>query len=329
MSITYHYIDNGEGWKLECKRTVDPEPFDPERPPLLIVPGYGMNAFIFGYHPTGASMEAYFAAAGLEVWSANLRNQGGSIRVGGHKSCGLWDYGVTDLSAVATFIAENTASAHKRVDAIGCSLGGTLIFMQAALVEENRLGALVNMGGPLAWRDPHALLRTAASFPRLWGAVRFEGTRRLAGVLFPLLLRVPFLLRGYLHAEIVDTSRPQELVKTVDDPNPVLNRQLAEWIRDGDLRLDGQNLTEAMRRVSNPLLTVVANADGIVPEQTTLSAHNVSAAREREVLRVGDDVTRFAHADLFISRYSQERVFQPINRWLAGLSRDDEAAGAR
>lgn len=328
MTITYHYVDNGEGWKLECKRTVDPARFDAARPPLLIVPGYGMNAFIFGYHPTGQSMESYFASKGIEVWSVNLRNQGGSIRVGGKRSASLWDYGVTDLGAVARFISENTASRSTRVDAIGCSLGGTLIFIQAALAPESRLAALINMGGPLAWLDPHTLLRAAASFPKLWGAVSFRGTRRLASVVFPLLLRVPMLLRGYMHAEIVDTSKPQELIKTVDDPNPVLNRELAEWITRGDLQLDGHNLTEAMRRVQNPLLTVIANADGIVPEQTTLSAHHASGARTRDVLRVGDGSLRFAHADLFISRHSQQLVFEPIERWLAARAQNgEEVAG--
>ena len=37
-----------------------------------------MNSFLFGFHPRGTSMELCLAEAGFEVWSLNLRAQGGS-----------------------------------------------------------------------------------------------------------------------------------------------------------------------------------------------------------------------------------------------------------
>ena len=316
MQREQFFVDNGAGWRLSLRRSWEPEHLNTALRPLLIVPGYGMNAFIFGFHPTGLSMEAFFANAGFEVWSVNLRNQGDSQHTGGRRHGHLEDYAVTDLQATLAFISENSAAAATRVDCIGASLGGTLILLHVALVSENRMGALINVGGPWVWEDPSPLLKLAASLPEVWGMIPFRGTQKLAAALFPLMVRVPGLLKGYIHPEISDISAAPELVKTVDDPSPVLNRQIAEWVRDGELIIDGRRLGDALKSVTNPLLTVIANADGIVPEQTTLSGHKRIGATENTVLRVGTDTLRFAHADLFVSRYSQEMVFAPMAQWL-------------
>jgi pimeloyl-ACP methyl ester carboxylesterase len=85
---TYHYVDNKAGWKLELKQCRPPKKAHPRRNPVAIIPGYGMNSFIFGFHPRGLSLEDYLTEKGLEVWSINLRGQGGSQAHGGHRRFG-------------------------------------------------------------------------------------------------------------------------------------------------------------------------------------------------------------------------------------------------
>ena len=314
------YADNGEGWQLELKRTIDRRTFDPSRRPLLIVPGYGMNSFIFGYHPNGPSMMGALASHGFEVWSANLRNQGGAKRVGGSREYHLDDIACTDLPAASEHVLSRTETTADRVDAIGCSLGGSYLFAYLACVAEPRLGAVIAMGAPLRWERIHPILRFAFSSPWLASKLRFRGTRRLAEVVFPLLVRIPGLLSPYLHPEHVDTTHAAELTRTVDDPNPRLNYDLALWLQTRDLVLRGVNVTEAMRSVTIPLLTVIANGDGIVPEETALSAHAAFGSARKDILRVGDDALAFAHADLFVSDHAQRLVFEPMANWLASLS---------
>ena len=45
------------GWQLSLSQTWDPAKLVPGRRPVIIVPGYGMNSFIFSYHPSGPSLE--------------------------------------------------------------------------------------------------------------------------------------------------------------------------------------------------------------------------------------------------------------------------------
>ena len=56
-------------------------------------------------------------------------------------------------------------------------------------------------------------------------------------------------------------------------------------IRRRDLLHAGRNLTTDVGQLDLPLLTVLANADGIVPEDTACSAHNVMVRAPRQIQR--------------------------------------------
>lgn len=320
LKIRNDYVSNGQGWELAVARWIDPERFVPGRRPILVIPGYGMNSFIFGHHPSGPSMLESWVARGFEAWTVDFRNQGKARRSDGDVDYHLDDIACTDLRVTVDHVLANSETGADRVNAVGCSLGGTYLFVHLACMPFHRIGAVVAMGAPLRWERIHPILKVAFRSTWLAGSLRFKGTRELAGVVFPLLLKMPKLLSIYLHTDHVDVSRPDELVRTVDDPNPRLNREISIWIKNRDIVVRGVNVTEAMRFVDIPLLDVIANGDGIVPEETALSCYQQWGAATRtpvdkEILRVGTADLRFAHADLFISRHAQNLVFAPIADW--------------
>lgn len=316
METHLHHVPNGDGWDLAIKQTLDPACLDHERRPLVIVPGYGMNASIFGYHPNGESLESFLAHAGFEVWSVNLRTQGPSIRRGGSRCYGLRETSLVDLPAAINYIGNRTRTKQRRVDLIGCSLGGTMVYVYAALWGTERVGSLVTLGAPLRWVRIHPALRLAFASETVAGLLRMKHTRTLARLGLPLAARIPGLLSIYLHPEIVDLSRPDLLTRTVEDPNPTLNREIARWIRRVDLVIDGKNLTEELEKVSNPLLVMLSNADGIVPPETALAALAAVSSPCAETLTCGTDDIPMAHADMYISHYAQPLVFGPLAEWL-------------
>ncbi|MEW6440254.1 MAG: alpha/beta fold hydrolase [bacterium] len=312
-----HHVPNGDGWLMAVKQTYAPARIERKRRPIAIVPGYGMNAFIFGYHPTGKPMEIYWAEKGFEVWSVNLRAQDGSIRTGGRRTYGFYDAAVTDLDRVLEYIVRHTATGQDRVDGVGCSLGGTYLFVYlACLRDRSRLGAVVAIGAPLRLKGVHPVLKAAFGSPRLAGKLSIRGVRPLARLVMPVLKHLP-ILHMYLHPAIVDTSKMNEMIKTVENPNPLLNREIAEWIRSEDLIVRGVNVTQGVALSDNPLLVVLSNADGIVPEASALSAYEIMGSTRKDILRVGTPTVPVAHADLFVSNIAQEWVFEPLARWLA------------
>jgi pimeloyl-ACP methyl ester carboxylesterase len=318
MQSRRHPIDNGAGWRLSLHQTWDEARLVRSRRPVLIVPGYGMNSFIFSYHPSGLSLEGYLVAQGFEVWRADLRAQGGSERAGGGYKFALKDLALTDLGRVIDATLERTQSAADRVDILGASLGGTLMFAHAALNPAHRMGSLVSIGSPVRWVAVHPLVRAAFASPDLIGALRFRGTRMLAERALPPLARyAPRLLSIYMNHEITDTSAAREMAKTVEDPNRHINREIARWIHDKDLVIDGVNVSSALTDVTHPLLCILANRDGVVPRSTAAFPFEQARSSSKTLLEVGTSRIAMAHADLFVSKESHERVFQPLSEWLA------------
>lgn len=317
MIIETRNVYTHDGWALELRRATVPEQLKPNRHPLLLVPGYGMNTFILSFHPRGASIERCLAEAGFEVWSVNMRGQGGARRLRGDaRAPSLAVYADTDLPATIDEIIRSTRTKSDRVALIGCSLGGSIAYAHVGMDPGHRVSAIVAIGAPLRWEDPHAALRIAFGSPWVASRVRLTGTRAIARALLPVAVRIPGALNLYVNSRHLDRDSAAEMVQTVEDPQPLVNRDIAKWLRAGDMVLRGVNVTSAMQRTDLPLLIVLANRDGIVPAASVLSAERMWGGRDVQILRVGTDEDWYAHADLFISPDSPERVFAPIVRWL-------------
>ena len=315
------YVDNGDGWRLGLKKIRDDSCLDRNKNPVVIVPGYGMNGFIFSYHPKGRSFAETLASRGHEVWIANLRGQAPSVRQGGSRSFGLEDLALRDLNCIMKEVTRSTVTKRDKADLIGASLGGTISYIYLAMADEPKARALVSIGGPLRWESTHPLVRTVFGNPVLAAMVPTMGVRRLAGFVLPKLRFVPWLLSIYLHPELVDLRAAPELVRTIENPSRRLNLQLSAWIRKRDLVISNTNLTQAFSRVDVPLLCVVAVGDGIVPKVTATSALKHCSSRIREVMQIGDTARPYAHADLFVGNDAEQDVFLPVANWLDGLER--------
>lgn len=322
-----HAVVTPDGWSLVLHQSWDPDRLRKGRRPVLIVPGYGMNSFIFSYHPKGWSMEGWLVERGFEVFRVDLRAQGDARYVGRDRGARerfqLEDLALTDLGAALDATLAASQGGRDRVDVIGASLGGTLAFAHAVLEPGHRIGAIVAMGSPVNWVKIHPVLSLAFRSPALVGQLRIRGARRFAELALPQLARFsPWLLSIYMNPAITETAAAREMVRTVEDPNRHVNRQIAEWINERELRLSARGgarvaIGEGLRGVDVPLLCVIANGDGIVPQETARWPYEVIASRDRTLLEVGSAEVRLAHADLFVSNEAHRRVFEPLSDWLA------------
>lgn len=319
---------NGAGWRLDIRRYHDSEHLDPERAPIVMVPGYGMNSFILNFHPTGVSMVEHLCLDGFEVWTANLRGQGESELITGTHQYGFRELSLTDVPWVLDLAREETRTDAETVHAIGCSLGASVLYAYLAHHPKTHgLASLVAIGGPLRWDDVHPLLRAAFSSTTLAGMLPIKGTRLAARALLPVLEKVPQLLSIYMNASQIDLSQADDLVKTVDDPNPYLNRQIAHWIQQRDMVVAGLNVTEAIGALEDlPILCLLANKDGIVPQEAALSVKRAVAPDLIDEMIVGGSGDNwYAHADLFISENARDEVFVPMARWIQARGRSRSA----
>ncbi len=233
-------------------------------------------------------------------------------------------YGLRCLAwaELRTFFFNETATTEtgqRRADILGASLGATLMYALAVRGAQH-MGSLVSIGGPLRWVEVHPLVRALASSPTAIGLLPFPETRPFAERALPVLLKVPRVLEIYLHASLVDMEAMGTMLRTVETPSRHVNREIARWILDRDLVIEGVNVTRELGRVVHPLLCIVANADGIVPAPTALSGFQAIGSIYKDVLHVGDADRPFAHADLFVANDAHALVFDPIARWLERMA---------
>jgi pimeloyl-ACP methyl ester carboxylesterase len=320
-----HFVDNGKGFRLALRR-VAPNLEAPARAsgralrPLLIVPGYGMNSFIFSFHPRGLSLEAYLASRGIEVFAVDLRGQGESRQTEGTLASpdryGLADLADTDIGAAIRAIRE-LGGEKTKVDLLGASLGASLVMGHLALHPEAPVGSVVSLGGLVTWARVPWVVRALFASPTLMGSLNFRGTRKLAGFALPTLARVaPGLLSIYLHTESTDIKDAKTMVTTVEDPNPHVNREIAEWVRKKELVLAGVNVSRALPSITNPFFCVIARQDGIVPPANGRALYDAVGSPQKELLEVGTPAFPLAHADLFLSTGAQESIFEKIAGFL-------------
>jgi len=317
LETEVHFVDNGAGYELAIKR-ISSSRTRPGSRPVILVPGYGMNAFVFGFHPSGLSLEESLAASGLEVWSAELRGQGKSRTLAGAgKRFGLGELAIDDLPVVVEYVRAHTTTGATKVDLVGCSLGTALSFAYLAHQAEPPVHSVVAFGGLVTWVKVHPLLRAAFASPWIAGKVELSGTRALARLALPAIARMaPSLLSIYLNVKSTDIRRADELVQTVEDPNSLVNEEIAHWIKARELTVRGVNVSRALGAMQFPLLCVVAKDDGIVPEATARDVFDSIGGTDKELLVVGGGPKPIAHADLFLSEGAQARIFAPVAEFL-------------
>jgi pimeloyl-ACP methyl ester carboxylesterase len=313
--MTLSYVDSGVH-DLAVRYTAPPARRDKGRAPIIIVPGYGMNSFIFGFHPSERSLEAALAHhAGASVYSPDLRGSGRS-RSSDTRGYGIAELGVDDLGAVVAWVREQEHA--ERVHLVGCSLGAALAFAYIAHRGSDHVASFVSLGGLVRWVEVPPLLRVAFASPEVMGRVQVRGSRRIVSVALPLILRTfPRLLSLYVNSVSSDLTRTREIVQTVEDPHAPVNEEVAAWIARRDLIVRGVNVSKAIEEMTFPTLCVVAREDGIVPEATGRDVYDRIGAADKDLLLVGGDPDKpIAHADLFLSKGAEERIFVPIARFL-------------
>lgn len=317
LMIQEHLAPNDDGWLLHLRQAHAPEVFDPSLRPVVIIPGYGMNSFIFRFHPRGTSFERSLAEAGFEVWTVDLRRQGRSrAQRRNPPAPSMRAYADVDVPSVVAEVLARSSSLRDKVDVIGCSLGGSILYAHLALWSDHRIHSVVSMGSPLRWGEIPPLFKLFRASPDLIGRVPVVGARSLARRALPMLSRIPGALDIYMNTAHVDLSCAHRLVETVEDPHPQVNEDIARWMRRGDLVVRDVNVSEALRSIRNPLLVVVSNRDGIVPDDAALSALTLWGGDDVDLLRIGTPDDWYAHADLFIANDSPAVVFEPVARWL-------------
>jgi lysosomal acid lipase/cholesteryl ester hydrolase len=324
-----------DGWKLGI-RHVHPANPDPGKLPVVLCHGLGLNATFWTI--TDHHLAEQLAARGYEVFLVDLRGSGESARVGtiGQINARLretllleWGEGhwtvdemaFYDVPAVLNYV--KAATGHDRVNWVGHSLGGMLMFPFLELSPDApRIANMVGMGSTIILADvPQRDMLRANRGLRMLGSIVSTGRigRPLMIARFPGLDRID---QFYYTSKNVDNRTIKRFYGyTLEDPGRSALRQLDPYLEFGHFVSADRSVDYAalLSKVTTPTLMVAGEADSMSDIPSTELTFAALSSPDKSLMRFGrrdGHVADYGHCDLVWSRYAPKEVFPPLIDWL-------------
>jgi pimeloyl-ACP methyl ester carboxylesterase len=324
-----------DGWKLGIRHLVPASP-DPNKLPVVLCHGLGLNATFWTI--TDDHLPAQLVARGYEVFLVDLRGSGNSARVGalgeinarmretfllevGEGSWNVDEMSFLDVPAVLDYV--RAATGHDRVNWIGHSLGGMLLFPFLELSPESgRIANFVGMGSTIILAEaPQTDMLRANRGLRVLSRVASPGRlgRPLMFFRFPGLDRID---QFYFTSANVDKKTIKRFYGfTLEDTGRSALRQLDPYLEFGHYVSADRKIDYAARLgdVAVPTLLIAGEADSMSDIPSTDLTFAAIASPDKTLMRFGrrdGHVADYGHCDLVWSRYAPREIFPTLIDWL-------------
>ncbi len=331
------YAYTADGWRLGV-RHLKPATPDPNKLPVVLCHGLGLNGTFWTLTEPGYHLPAQLLARGYEVFIFDFRGSGESSRVGpiGKINAqlrqtamlelgeGRWTVDELvryDVPAVLDYV--KTATGHDRVNWVGHSLGGMLMF---AFLEDapdrDRIATLVAMGATIMFdKTPQSDMLIANRGLRL--LARFVSPGRLGRPL--MVARFPGLDKidqfYYTSVNVDRTTVSRFYGYTLEDTGRSALAQLDPYLKYGHFVSADRSVDYAARlgEVTVPTVMIAGDNDIISDVSSTLLTFDNLGSVDKTLLRFGKaegQVADYGHCDLVWSRYAPKEIFPPVIDWL-------------
>jgi len=296
---------------------------------VLLVHGYGQNRY--AWHLPSRSFANHLAAAGFDVFNLDLRGQGRSRKVSGHRPLHLTEYIEEDLPR--TFEEVQRTTGRDDLFILGHSLGGLITYATAPLATELVRG-IVTIGSPYRFTKGSTALRVLAGMLstldragvpvgnlgnvplplRAIGATLRASRRFLESPLYPVRLR------GW-HAGAIEPDVLAEHMRLAFDiaSLPVM-LTMFRWSTSGGgifggslaSQTDGLSFADRFEQCALPLLVIAGTADDLAPPASVEPAYLRSRSPDKAYRELP-----LGHIDLLVGRDAPRTTWIMVERWLS------------
>ena len=323
-----------DGWKLGVRHLTPPHP-DPSKLPVVLCHGLGLNGTFWTI--TDDHLPEQLVARGYQVFIFDLRGSGNSVKIGLEETNGRkregpfpergedrWNVDETafqDVPAVLDYV--KTATGEDRVNWVGHSLGGMLLFPFLELSPDaGRIANFVGMGSTIVLAEaPQRDMLRANRGLRLLACFVSPGRlgRPLKYFRFPGLEHIDAF---YYTASNVDKRTVSRFYGyTLEDTGRSALRQLDPYLEKGHfVSADGKtDYVGLLDRVTLPILLVAGDCDIMSDVPSTRRMYDAIASPDKTLLCFGKREGQradYGHCDLVWSRYAPKEIFPPLIDWL-------------
>ncbi len=331
------YAYTADGWRLGV-RHLRPDRPDPNKLPVVLCHGLGLNGTFWTITDPKTYLPAQLLARGYEVFIFDFRGSGESARVGAVGKVnarlrqtfllevgeGRWNVDEIaryDVPAVLDYV--KAATGHDRVNWVGHSLGGMLMFaFLERSPQRDRVANFVGMGATIMFdRFPQRDMLQANRSLRVLVGVVSPGRlgRPLMFARFPGLDRIDQFY--YTSANVDRTTVSRFYGYTLEDTGRAALAQLDPYLQYGHFVSADRTFDYAARlgEITTPTLMIAGDGDIMSDVPSTRLTFQGLGSRDKALLRFGKAEGHFAdygHCDLVWSRFASMEIFPPIVDWL-------------
>ncbi|MCW5829950.1 MAG: alpha/beta fold hydrolase [Deltaproteobacteria bacterium] len=293
--------------------------------PVILCHGIACNRYFFDHHPE-RSFARSLAREGRDVWILEMRGHGHSRRASRVETIlrHQWqfdDYVMGDLPAAIRTVQERTGA--DRVDWIGHSMGGMVMYAYLMTHPGEDVGTVVALGSPTFIDNRFWFWQVAAAIQPFTRFIPNYPVRFIAWAAAPFILALhpfipnPFYTSGNMRAR--DAARLFQNV--LDDVSNEEFRVGATFIRRKGFRSPSLKLNYAASfdRVRRPLLVVAAAHDVLAPPRDVYAAYDRSASADKRYVNLGRREgysADYGHVDLVMGKRALEEVLPIVTEWL-------------
>jgi pimeloyl-ACP methyl ester carboxylesterase len=330
------FVLTADGWRLGI-RHIQPAQPDPSKMPVVLCHGLGLNGTFWTI--TDNHLAQQLAARGYHVFIPDMRGSGASRRLGpvgwinqrllretpllelGDGNWTVDDEIRYDVPAILRYVEQHTG--HQRVNWVGHSLGGMLMFgFLETQPDAWRIANFVGMGATIQqYTYPQTQMLRANRALR--GMLRVVSTGRIARPM--MIARPPGLEkvdRFYYTAANVDKATVDRFYGyTLENPGRGALQQLDPYLEIGRFLSADRTIdyVELLPRVTTPLLMIAGEGDVMSDIPSTYLTFNAVSSPDKTLLRYGrihGHVDDYGHCDLVWSRHAPREIFPDLIDWL-------------
>ncbi len=330
-----HILETKDGWKIGIERITSLQPSSKKKYPVIVCHGLMGTGEYFKQNEED-SLVYQLAKEGYEVFVLNLRGR----KIEGLNSKGekdsstnpgnyfgktyndfsFDDYAKYDVDTAISYVLSVTNS--EKVNWIGHSMGGMVVYARAGSMGENRISNLVTLGSPFSFPfKPKKLnlLNTASPLLKLLPNIP-------VGSLANFSSRTPFefyyLMSLYYYPENMDDEQIRRLTRLgANNESPRVFQQFANGMGNWNFESEDKRIkyTDNLSNIQMPVLLVAGRRDHLGSPYIVRHVYEKIGSKDKTMLMISRTEGRsedYGHVDLVAGKGIVKDVIPGILSWM-------------
>lgn len=320
-----HHPKTADNWPLTIEHLPPLPGTAAKKYPVIICHGLIGNRNYFKI-PEENSLPAILQKEGYDVWLLDLRGRpdaGSPSLFFGERtySQNFDDYAKSDVDAAIKFVQEKTGK--DKVNWIGHSMGGMVIYARAGSMGEDRIASLVTFGSPFQFHNPSKDLKKLNGFRGMTKILPNLPASTAAN--FSSYVYVPgvsdFFLNLFYYSKNMTSDEEKKLqrLSVSSEGKGVLN-QFSDTIEKGEIYSSDKktSYTANLKNITIPSLLIAGRRDHLGSPYIVRHVYDSISSKDKTMLVAGRGEgysEDYGHVDLVMGSNSKE-LYYPVANWL-------------